>query len=385
MIRRIVHVDMDAFYASVEQVDSPDLRGLPVIIGASHRGVVSAASYEARKFGVRSAMPVFKARHLCPDGIFLPVRMARYREVSCLVMEELSRISPVFEQVSIDEAFIDATGTEALHGTSENLALKIKISILRRTSLTCSVGVAPNKFLAKISSDINKPDGMTILEDKDLPRFLDALPVEKIPGIGAKSAARIHEFGVRVASDVLKYPLAFWTAKLGKMGVILFERAQGIDSSPVVSHSKPKSCSAEDTFPEDTESIAEIEKWLLAQAESVGRSLRQASLRGRTVTLKIKTADFRLMTRSQTLSEPTDCTQVIFDAARKLFSELRPSRKVRLAGVGVSNFAMQFRQSKLYPDKICEKQTRIDDAMDRIREKFGKESLKRGRLFDFDQ
>lgn len=385
MIRRIVHVDMDAFYASIEQLDHPELRGLPVIVGASNRGVVSAASYEARKFGIRSAMPIFTARRLCPDGIFLPVRMARYREVSCQIMEELSGFSPLVEQVSIDEAFIDATGTQTLHGSPVDLALKIKKSVLCRTSLTCSVGVAPTKFLAKIASDINKPDGMTILDHKDIRNFLDDLPIEKIPGIGSKSASRIHEMGVRVASDVLKYPSTFWVARLGKLGQLLFDRALGIDPSPVVPCSEPKSCSAEDTFPEDTDNLLEIEKWLLLQAESVGRSLREAGLRGRTVTLKIKTTDFRLITRSHTLPEPTDCTQLIFDAARVLLHGLNLSRKVRLTGIGVSNFAPQLRQAKLFADRSCERLTRIDDAVDRIRDKFGDRALKRGRLFDFEQ
>ena len=185
--RWIMHLDMDAFYAAVEQADNPELRGRPVIVGGSHRGVVSAASYEARVFGVHSALPIFKARKLCPQGVFLPVRMSRYREISHQIMAILAGVSPVVEQVSIDEAYVDLTGTEKLHGPLPEFARRLKSAIKENTGLTCSIGLAPNKFLAKIASDLHKPDGLTIIPEADVPGFLNALPVDKIPGVGAKT------------------------------------------------------------------------------------------------------------------------------------------------------------------------------------------------------
>ena len=227
MASRILHIDMDAFYASVEQVDHPELTGKPVIVGGSQRGVVAAASYEARKFGVRSAMPIFEAKRLCPHGVFLPVRRRRYQEVSHQVMEILDTISPLVEQVSIDEAFIDITGTESLHGPEIALIGKIKDAIRKRTSLTCSIGIAPNRFLAKIASEMNKPDGWTIIKDEDVAALMQKLPVNKIPGIGPKTAQVMKELGVQTAVDVLRFSQEFWVKRLGKGGIDLYERAQG--------------------------------------------------------------------------------------------------------------------------------------------------------------
>ena len=214
-------MDMDAFYAAVEQADNPELRGRPVIVGGSNRGVVSAASYEARVFGVHSALPIFKARQLCPQGIFLPVRMPRYREISHQIMAILAGVSPVLEQVSIDEAYVDLTGTEKMHGPFLELARRLKIAIKEKTGLTCSIGLAPNKFLAKIASDLHKPDGLTIISEADVPGFLKALPVGKIPGVGAKTLSKLQALGVTKTGELLDYPRSFWQKQLGKSGLLL--------------------------------------------------------------------------------------------------------------------------------------------------------------------
>lgn len=384
MHHRILHIDMDAFYAAIEQVDNSELKGRPVIVGGSRRGVVSTASYEARKYGVHSAMPIFQAKRLCPDGIFLPVRMQRYKEVSRQIMRIFSDISPLVEQISIDEAYIDISGTTTLHGTPQNLAHRVKEAIFAATSLTCSIGIAPNKFLAKIASDLNKPNGLTVIEQQHVTEFLKHLPVHKIPGIGTKTSQMLKQLGVTKVGEVLHFPLIFWEKRLGRYGAKLYQKAQGIDNSPVVAHSQPKSYSAEDTFPRDTDDLHQIRKWLLLQAESVGRDLRSAGFRGRTITLKIKFADFKSVTRSRTLSEPTHCTQTIFDTASQLLEELKIGTKVRLVGVGVGNLSGGVHQARLFCDPGTLKQDQLDKALDNISQKFGDNILKRGRVFDFE-
>jgi DNA polymerase-4 len=378
--RRIMHIDMDAFYASVEQVDYPELKGKPVIVGGSQRGVVSAASYEARKYGVRSAMPIFQAKRLCPNGIFLPVRMERYKEVSRGIMEILEAVSPLVERVSIDEAYVDITGVDTLPRHSGDLAFSLKRKIYERTSLTCSIGIAPNKFLAKIASDINKPNGVTIIEAHQVKDFLGALPVARIPGVGAKTSQSLRNLGITKTSDILKLPLAFWTKRFGKFGVGLYEKAQGIDASPVSPISEPKSISAEDTFPKDTDDIEEIKRWMLIQAESVGRDLRRHGYRGKTITVKIKSSSFKLLTKSHTLSEPTDCTQIIFATAVRLLLGMDLKEKARLVGLGVSNLSKGMFQIRLFSDASREMQERVDKVMDEIQRKYGDKALTRGRL-----
>jgi DNA polymerase IV len=380
MATRILHIDMDAFYASVEQVDNPELIGKRVIIGGSQRGVVAAASYEARKFGVRSAMPIFEARRLCPNGVFLPVRRRRYQEVSHQVMQVLDTISPLVEQVSIDEAFIDVTGTESLHGPETALIRKIKEAIKHRTSLTCSIGIAPNRFLAKIASEMNKPDGWSIINKDDVAALLKGLPIKKIPGIGPKTAQAMKELGIQTAVDVLRFSQEFWVKRLGKGGTDLYERAQGIGPTVVTPRRAPKSCSAEDTFDSDTGDMEELKKWLLCQAEELGRDLRKHGFKGKTITLKVKFASFKTVTRSTTLAEATHSTRIIYGTALKLLLELKLTEKVRLIGVGVSNFAVGMEQKSLFPNQFLHKQEDLDRALDRIHNKFGRKAILRGRV-----
>lgn len=375
--RTIVHLDMDAFFTSVEQADDPALRGKPVVIGQSLRGVASAASYEARKFGIRSAMPIAQAVKLCPHAVFLPGRMSRYREVSGRVMDIIRSLCPVVEQASVDEAYADITGTRRIFGPPENLALRLKAEILSATGLTCSVGIAPNKFLAKIASDWNKPDGLTRIRPAEAPEFLRTLPLGKIPGVGRRFEEELARLGVTTVPHVLTRSRACWAESLGKRGAFLHDRASGIDDSPVVPDGAPKSCSAENTLDRDTLDRSVLQRRLLVQAERIGRELRGMGKKGLTVTLKIKFRDFSSITRSRTLPRPTDMTAEICAAARELLAAEKLPQPVRLIGTGVSNFRHVQAELPLMPDPERTRSRKIDETMDRIRDRFGGKSIQR--------
>jgi DNA polymerase-4 len=390
MERIVLHIDMDAFYASVEQLDHPELRGKPVIVGgSSNRGVVSAASYEARRFGVRSAMPIFQAKKRCPQGIFVPVRMHRYKEMSNQVMEILETYSPIVEQVSIDEAFLDLTGLERLHGPAERIARRIKEEIRRVTSLGCSIGIAPNKFLAKVASETNKPDGLTIIPTREASKVARGLPVGKVPGVGKKTVDRLEKLKVTHLGDLLRASEAELLKAVGKFTYTLLEFAKGVDDSPVVCHTDAKSISSEETFEENTDEYEVLRKELLVQAEDVGRRLRKYGLKGGTVTLKLRRADFVRITRSISFSEPTDSTNVLYGWALKLLDAVDLSEKFRLIGMAVSGFVRC--QSAPAQLSLFAGESRrdgswreVEKAMDSITEKFGHEAIKRGSLIDDD-
>lgn len=379
--RVIMHLDMDAFFASVEQADNPELKGKPVIIGGEDRGVVSAASYEARKFGVRSAMPSATARRLCPNGIFLKGRMRRYKEASEQVMAVLRGLAPLVEQTSVDEAYLDATGLEHLYGTPLELAMRLKADIRQATRLTCSVGVGPNKFLAKIASDLDKPDGLYEIRPEDVQVFLRELPVGKIPGVGPSCLAVLGRLGVKTAADVLRFPRDFWLERLGKWGGVLHDRAQGIDERILTTWREIKSSSAENTFSRDVDDPEFLRRWLWRQAERVGRDLREHGLFGRTVVLKLKYADFTQITRSRSLRVSTNSTRVIYETAAEMLESVPLARKVRLIGVGVSNFDKGQVQLGLLAD-LEPRPDKLDLALDAIREKFGDKALVQGRTFE---
>lgn len=377
----ILHIDMDAFFASVEQLDNPELRGKPVAVGGTgERSVISAASYEIRKYGVRSAMPGKTAKRLCPHGIFLPGRMHRYKEVSRQVMQVLSGFSPVVEQASVDEAYVDGTGLEGLYGPMEELCMAIKTRMREETGLTCSVGAAPVRFVAKIASDWNKPDGMKIIHPHEMRAFLDALPVERIPGVGKTAQQSLAGVGVRTVADVLRYPEAFWDQRFGKWGRVLFARANGVDPTGVVTDTERKSCSAENTLSADSWDKEHLRRWLLLQADRVGSDLRRLGVSGRTVTLKVKFSDFRQITRSRSLDVPVQDTRTIYGTACQLLEELELPRSVRLIGVGVSNFGGKARQMSLFDEPQSRPDATVDRAVDAVRKKFGKNALKRGEL-----
>ncbi len=390
----IIHLDMDAFFAAVEQMDRPELRGRPVIIGGGPRGVVSTASYEARVFGVHSAMPIATARRLCPEGIFGRGRRGRYAELSRAIMTALNDFSPLVEPASIDEAYLDATGLTRLFGPLEALIARIKSRVAEVTGgLTCSVGAAPVKFLAKICSDVNKPDGVFILRPEEVDAFLLSLEVGRLPGVGRRMAGSLRDLGIVTVAQLRRYSPEFLEGRYGKWGRALHERAHGIDARPVTPERPVKSESAECTFERDTRDQDFLVRMLLAHAERVGASLRRHGFSGRTITLKVKFADFRQITRSRTLPEATNATETIFETGRGLLCELRLAQPVRLIGLGVSGFEenpVQFLLPGLAggatardgPDPQQEaRRRRLDQALDSLRERFGTEAVQRGRLF----
>ena len=385
--RMILHIDMDAFYASVEQLDNPWLRGKCVMVGGtSNRGVVMASSYEARKFGVRSAMPIFQAKQRCPDGIFIPPRMKRYKEVSKKVMAILSEFSPQVQVVSIDEAYLDISGCQRLHGDPEKTALEIKKEIRKTLQLTCSVGVAPGKFLAKVASDMNKPDGLTIIRPQDVHAFIEALPIQKVPGVGEKSFRQLESMGIKTLGDIQKFPEHMLLDRLGKFGQRLIELSSGTDCSVVTPHTPHKSVSSECTLGQDTRDKVLLNTYLLKQAEEVARQLRKADVKARTITLKLKHADFTLVTRSKTIDRPTQSSKTIHGHAVNLLDNYRLTRKIRLVGVGTSGF-----QSAGLPvqldlfDAVTEKDhnwEKVDRTLETITKKFGRDAIKRATLTD---
>ena len=388
-MRKILHIDMDAFYASIEQRDNPALKGQPVIVGgdAEKRGVVSAASYEARAFGVHSAMPASQAKRLCPHGIFLPVRMDRYREVSGQIFEVFQEYTPLIEPLSLDESFLDVTGCESLFGPAPEIARAIKRKILIRTGLTASAGIAPNKFLAKIASDWRKPDGLMEIKTDEVGAFLENLPISRLWGVGKSTEEILKGMGILRAGQLAQYPPEGIEKKLGKFGLELIALARGEDERPVVPNEEAKSLSQEQTFTPDLQDRQVMEQILLDQAEQVGWELRKQNLRGQTIHLKVRYPDFTLITRSQTLSFPTDAGMEIYRTAMKLLEKTEVlSRKARLLGVGVSNLCRRDapRQRGLF-DSYREKEEKSLEAVDKIWEKFGPEAIKRASLLERKQ
>src|SRR5688572_20636216 len=385
--RVILHVDMDAFYASIEQLDDPSLRGRPVIVGADPkqglgRGVVAACSYEARKFGVRSALPISRAWKLCPQGAYVRPRMDRYVEVSHEVMEVLRRFTNLVEPLSIDEAFLDITGSTALFGAPVQIARAIKKQIREVTGLTASAGVAPNKFLAKIASDLKKPDGLVVVEAAEVEAFLRDLPISRLWGVGPKTEGRLHEMGVLTIGGVGARKLEELTQMLGSnLGTHLHELAMGHDDRPVVPNWEPKSISNETTFEEDTRDRELLVKTIRRLAESVGRRLRRESYRARKVTLKIRFEPFETHTRQVSVKRPVDTDEEIIRLALSLFDQFPLERRVRLIGVGTGEIVRPGEgptQLGLFDEPAKQKESAIDRTVDAIRQKFGEDLIKRG-------
>jgi DNA polymerase IV len=381
----ILHMDMDAFFTSVEQLDNPSLRGQCVLVGGlSGRGVVAAASYEARKFGIHSAMPMFQARQKCPDAVIVPPRRSRYKELSIKIMNELKQFSPLVEPVSIDEAYVDITGCEKLHGNPERIGRAVKKKIRDTVELTCSVGIAPVKFLAKIASDMDKPDGLTLIRTDQVPAFLESLPVEKVPGVGRKTLGHLGELGIRTLGDVRKHPENRLTGKLGKFGARLMELSLGIDNARVTPNTAPKSISAEETLKTNTRDKALLNRYIMKQAEEVARQLRRKRVKARTVTLKIKHDDFVLVTRRSPLGNPSQTAEAIRREAVRLLEKYNINRDIRLIGVGASGLLpvgtptqMDLFSGGKAKNRDWEK---IDRALDDISRRFGKGVIQRATL-----
>jgi len=376
----ILHVDMDAFFASVEQLDNPKLAGKCVIVGGlSGRGVVSAASYEARKFGVHSAMPMYLARQKCPHGVFLSPRMERYSEISEKIMAILGTFSPLVEPVSIDEAYMDISGCEKLHGDPETIGSAIKKKIKESACLGCSVGIAPNKFLAKIASDMNKPDGLMVISHENACRFAESVPIGKVPGVGKVKLKELEIIGIKTLCDVQKYPQEMLIKRFGKFGLRLMALASGTDDSPVSLPARSKSVSVETTLDRDTSDRNLLKEYLLKQSEDVGSELRRLGMRAKTIVLKVKHSDFSQVTRSITIRTPVQSSQAIYIGVFKLLEAYDIKEKIRLIGVGVTSLipgSDPVQMSIFDADrKKNGKWEKVDRAVDDIKKKFGKDIL----------
>ena len=378
--RTILHVDLDAFFAAVEQRDRPELRGKPVIVGGdpSGRGVVSAASYEARRFGVHSAMSLAEAVRRCPDGVFLPVDGRRYQQASRDVMAVLRRFTPQVEPISIDEAFLDVTGSRELFGDGEEIARLIKAAVREEVGLTISVGVATTKLVAKIASDLRKPDGLVVVPPGDEAGFLAPLPISRLWGVGEKTAVVLADYGVRTIGDLAALAPDVVIRRFGKHGGSLVERARGIDADPVHLGDPAKSVGHEHTFDADTRDPELIERTLLGMADGVAGRLRSAGVRASTVAVKIRDSSFRTITRQRTLPEPTDMTEPIFHAALELARPEVRGIRVRLLGVTASNLGER-EQLGLFPTDDPRHRAAIE-AADALRRRYGEGAVTRGRL-----
>lgn len=386
-VAAILHVDMDAFYAAVEVRDNPALAGKPVIVGSppDRRGVVSTASYEARKFGVRSAMPSRTAGKLCPQGIFLPVRMARYAEVSRQIMQIIESFTPVYEQVSVDEAFLDVRGVLRKWKTGRAVAEALKARIRTVTGLTCSLGVAPNKFLAKLASDLQKPDGLTEVptEPAAIARFLAPLPVGRIWGVGKVTEARLREFGLRTMGDVQRLGEAGLRPLVGEAGARhMAELAYGRDERTVETESIAKSISAETTFDEDCTDAEVVRQVLVDLVEEVGARLREDGRPARTGHLKLRYGDFSTLTRQAPLAPPTVSDADLIRCAVRLLEKENLSRPVRLVGFGVSGLVAAGpagpEQLDIFPAEPGDpRQAALDRTLDRLRKQYGRHAVQR--------
>jgi DNA polymerase-4 len=381
--RQIIHVDMDAFFASVEQLDDPRLRGKPVIVGGpSKRSVVSAASYEARPFGVHSAMPLAEAMRRCPHAIVRPVRHKRYAEVSHQVFKIFERFTPLVEGLSSDEAFLDVTASRALFGDGEAIARQIKSSIKRELGLTASAGVAPCKFAAKIASDLDKPDGLLVVPD-DVAGFLAPLPVERMWGVGPVATKRVRDAGLNTIGDLAAADSRLLVTLLGSWGEQVHHLANGIDDREVISGVPAKSIGAEDTFDKDLNSQEDLERHLLSQSCRIAGRLFTKGIYGRVVVVKVKLADFRLHTSRMTLPEPVADADSIYAAAKQLLARLHLCGKsVRLTGVAVAGLSTGPAQRTLFEDEQKKRRERIQEVTARIQGRFGDQLLTRASLLD---
>ncbi|MCO8120934.1 DNA polymerase IV [Stieleria sp. TO1_6] len=380
----ILHVDMDAFYASIEQRDHPELRGQPVVVGGSKtgRGVVAAASYEARQYGIHSAMPGRRAAQLCPHAVFVRGRMSHYSEVGRQVREIFARFTPVIQPLSLDEAFLDVAGTERLHGDAVSIGHQIKDMIQRELQLTASVGIAPRKFVAKIASDLEKPNGFVVVQESQLQTFLDPLQVERLWGVGKVGAQRLHRLGLKTVRDIRCYDRSLLVTKLGAWGDHLWQLANGIDSRLVVTDRNAKQISHERTFGEDQSDEEFLHAVVCFLCEQTAMRLRHSQQKTGAVVLKYRREDFRTFTKSQTLDAPTDQTSRIIQVACGLLAKMRQHepRPVRLIGVSLGSFVggQTATQLSLLDDQDQQHAERkVDAVMDELSAKIGQRKIYR--------
>ncbi|MCP3940237.1 MAG: DNA polymerase IV [Desulfobacteraceae bacterium] len=373
----ILHIDMDAFFAAIEQRDNPALRNKPIIIaGDSKRSVVSTASYEARKFGIHSAMPVFQAKQRCAKVILVPGNRYKYAAESKKIMAIISDFSPLVEQVSIDEAYVDIQGCEKLFGSPEVIAQKIKAAIFKELFLTCSIGIAPVKFLAKIASDMDKPNGITFISKHEMARVIKDLPIAKVPGVGKQAMKLMAILQIHTLGDLHKYDICLLNKKFGKMGKRLHELSHGKDLSRIETNYSRKSISSETTLSKDISDLKIARQLLLAHSQRVGRDLRKEKMICHNVSIKIKFSDFTQITRSKQTDSWICSSSAIFNEALSLYEKVVLKKKIRLLGVGVSHFMDKnapIQMELLCPpkEKINKKWESVDMAVDSIMEKFG--------------
>ena len=378
---------MDAFFAAIEQLDHPEFRGKPVVVGADPkggkgRGVVSTCSYEARVFGIHSAMPINEAYKRCPTAIYVWPRGKRYAEASRQIMGILEAFSPDIEQISIDEAFLDISSTHKIYGSPEKLAQEIKQRIRDEVHLTASVGIAPSKFVAKIASDLKKPDGLVIVHDDGVKSFLRPLEISRLWGVGKKTLPRLHQLGIYTIGDLADYSRKELVKKFGKSGLQYYQLANGIDERHVEGYVAAKSISKEVTFDKDLQADEAILGTLRYLANELAREMRRKHYRGRTITLKIRLQGFETFTRSRSVDSLVDHFDDIFKTVTALYAQFdRHGAKVRLVGVGVSNLQRGEGQLELFADEP-ESSTKVDDVLDTIREKFGEKAITRASLLD---
>jgi DNA polymerase-4 len=383
MTRAVLHVDMDAFYASVEQHDDPKLAGLPVIVGWSGgRGVVAAASYEVRRFGVRSAMPMSNALRLCPDAVCVRPRMQRYQEVSALVFSVFREITPLVQGLSLDEAFLDVTASTALLGSGTDIARRIKRRIRELTGLSASVGVAPNKLVAKIASELEKPDGLTVVPYEKIRAVLDPLSVRRLPGLGRKTGARVEAAGIHTLGELRGAPDALLWPIFGRYSAWIRERASGVDERPVQPDTEDKSLSAEDTFEADIADPRLLQRELARLADLAGSRLRGRGLVAGCIGVKIRRDDFSTFTRQRAVAPPTGEGRAIGGVAAELLSRwlaANPEAKLRLLGVVLTELTPAA-QLGLFEDRTGP--ARLDAALDEVRARFGSQALRRGNTIE---
>jgi DNA polymerase-4 len=380
-MKTILHVDMDAFFASVEVLDNPSLLGKPVIVGSppESRGVVAAASYEARKFGIHSAMSSYRALKLCPSAVLIKPRMERYCEISSQIRAIFLSYTPLVEPISIDEAFLDVTGSEALFGTGIEIARAIQARIKDELHLAASVGVAPNKFLAKLASDLEKPNGLVVITHETAEAILFPLPVSKLWGVGKVTQQELASINVHKVKDLFTCPRPQLEELLGSYTDTLLELAQGQDDREIVTEGEQKSIGAETTFPQDISDRPLLQKKLSILVERVSRELRETGLKARTINIKARFADFTTITRAQTLPAPTSSTRTIKETAHDLLLNRVAQKPLRLIGVSVSNLITPGEgQQELFLDEDEEKEDAIDRAKDELQDRFGPNALRSG-------
>lgn len=392
LLLTILHVDMDAFYAAIEVLDHPEWRGLPLVVGSppDRRGVVSTCSYEARRFGIHSAMPSRTAGKLCPQAVFVPVRMERYAEVSAQIMTILEEFTPLVEPLSLDEAFLDVGGALRTWGDAVTLARELKGRIKTRTGLTASVGVAPNKFLAKMASDMNKPDGLTVVpvSEPEIMAFLAPLPVTKMWGIGKVTGARLAKEGIRVIAQLQTLDPGTSERLFGKAGAAdIANLARGRDSRPVITHWEEKSISNEHTFAHDEPDMERVRQRLLELAEEVGGRLRKSGKLARTAQIKLRFGDFSTITRQTSFPTAFNNDRELIACAMALFEREHLKRAIRLVGFGVSNLVAPDQAGPAQQELFTElsgkgqdgRNKKIDQAVDKVRHSFGSDAIKRGK------